>query len=415
MPTPNKALVLGGGGSRGSYEVGVWRALAEHGWRPDIITGTSVGALNGAMAAQGRMDEAAALWLELTTDMVMNLDSDPERVNIGEQLHALTRDFLGKRGADTSPLRELLERYIDEDTVRASPIQFGLVMVSLAGMRPRTVYVDEIPRGRLIDYLLASAACYPAMQGQLIDGALYIDGGYHDNIPVELAVTRGALDVIAVDLHAPGIHRRVWDSGVIVRYITPEWELGGILNFNPETARRNMRLGYLDGKKFYGEYAGVLYAFDDSRLWDELAVINSRVLELEEQLTPRVALPGGIDVSERSAALLRWHLLRHVRRYYRRHNLPKKRMALTLPEMAGRLWGLDAERVYTLAEFNAELLRAVNDYEREGKPLDPRSICADLLHELTYPGENSAAKLYTAGLVRSTELLSAIYIRTIEN
>ena len=49
--TPVKALVLAGGGARGSYQVGVWRALTELGWRPQIITGTSVGSLNGAMFA----------------------------------------------------------------------------------------------------------------------------------------------------------------------------------------------------------------------------------------------------------------------------------------------------------------------------------------------------------------------------
>ena len=49
--TPVKALVLAGGGARGSYQVGVWRALIELGWRPQIITGTSVGSLNGAMFA----------------------------------------------------------------------------------------------------------------------------------------------------------------------------------------------------------------------------------------------------------------------------------------------------------------------------------------------------------------------------
>ena len=48
---PCWALVLAGGGARGSYQVGVWRALTELGWRPGIITGTSVGSLNGALFA----------------------------------------------------------------------------------------------------------------------------------------------------------------------------------------------------------------------------------------------------------------------------------------------------------------------------------------------------------------------------
>ena len=60
-----RGLVLAGGGAKGSYQVGVWRALQELHWVPDIITGASVGTLNGCMFAMGKAEEAEALWRSL--------------------------------------------------------------------------------------------------------------------------------------------------------------------------------------------------------------------------------------------------------------------------------------------------------------------------------------------------------------
>ena len=58
-------LVLAGGGAKGSYQVGAYQALLELGLRPDIITGASVGSLNGAMFTMGKLDEAVELWTSM--------------------------------------------------------------------------------------------------------------------------------------------------------------------------------------------------------------------------------------------------------------------------------------------------------------------------------------------------------------
>ena len=67
------ALVLGGGGSRGAYEAGVWQALTELGIEIDIVTGCSVGAINAAMVVQGNVDLTAQLWREIETRMVFDV------------------------------------------------------------------------------------------------------------------------------------------------------------------------------------------------------------------------------------------------------------------------------------------------------------------------------------------------------
>ena len=91
------------------------------------------------------------------------------------------------------------------------------------------------------DYLLASAACFPAMRAKQIDGVQFLDGGYRDNMPTALAQKMGAEELVCVDLEGVGItlpNR----TGLPTTMIRSYWELGDILHFDPDTARRNMEL-----------------------------------------------------------------------------------------------------------------------------------------------------------------------------
>ena len=200
---PVRALVLAGGGARGSYQVGVWRALTELGWRPGIITGTSVGSLNGAMFALDLYETARDMWLTIRSQDVMEL---PEQNADLSELHAFLRDVVRQGGMDVSPLEEIVERVLDEDALRASPIRLGLVTVEQRGLKARELALDDIPHGKVKDYLLASAACFPALRAHIIDGVSYLDGGYRDNMPTALAQKMGADELVCVDLELSLIH-----------------------------------------------------------------------------------------------------------------------------------------------------------------------------------------------------------------
>ena len=238
--TPVKALVLAGGGARGSYQVGVWRALTELGWRPQIITGTSVGSLNGAMFALDLYETARDMWMSIRSQDVMEL---PEENADLSELHAFLREVVRDGGMDVTPLEEIVERVLDEDALRASPIRFGLVTVEKRGLKPRELTLEDIPAGKVKDYLLASAACFPALRAKQIDGVQFLDGGYRDNMPTALAQKMGAEELVCVDLEGVGItlpNR----TGLPTTMIRSYWELGDILHFDPDTARRNIELGY---------------------------------------------------------------------------------------------------------------------------------------------------------------------------
>ena len=253
-----KALVLAGGGARGSYQVGVWRALTELGWRPQIITGTSVGSLNGAMFALDLYETARDMWMSIRSQDVMEL---PEENADLSELHAFLREVVRDGGMDVTPLEEIVERVLDEDALRASPIRFGLVTVEKRGLKPRELTLEDIPAGQVRDYLMASAACFPALRARQIDGVKFLDGGYSDNMPTGLAKTMGAEELVCVDLEGVGITRPNL-TGLPTTMIRSYWELGDILHFDPDTAKRNMELGYYDTLRAFGRIRGCAYAVD---------------------------------------------------------------------------------------------------------------------------------------------------------
>lgn len=239
------ALVLGGGGARGAYEIGVWQALRETDTKIDIITGTSVGAINGALVAQDAFDLSVAMWKQLQTDLILCDEH--------------------KNG--TGPLKSLLKQYIDETAIRNSKADFGLATLELPSFTLRYFFKEDIPNGKLIDYLLASSALFPAFKIQNIDKIKYVDGGYFDNLPVEMALTKGATHVVAVDLETAGIVRKEPLKKVEnLLLIRCKWDLGNILEFDCDNTERIMRLGYLDTLKAFNFYDGSFYCFSKGEI-----------------------------------------------------------------------------------------------------------------------------------------------------
>ena len=255
---PCRALVLAGGGARGSYQVGVWRALMELDWHPQIITGTSVGSLNGAMFVLDQYETARDMWLAIRSKDVMEL---PEEDADLSALHQFLRSVVKAGGMDVTPLEEIVERVLDEDALRAAPIRFGIVTVEQRGLRPRELTLEDIPAGQVRDYLMASAACFPALRARQIDGVKFLDGGYSDNMPTGLAKNMGAEELVCVDLEGVGITRPNL-TGLPTTMIRSYWELGDILHFDPDTAKRNIELGYYDTLRAFGRIRGCAYAVD---------------------------------------------------------------------------------------------------------------------------------------------------------
>lgn len=253
-----RALVLAGGGAKGSYQVGVWKALAELGWKPDIITGTSVGCLNGALFVLDGYEVARDMWLTIRTKDVVRLPGE----NRPGPLAAFLQEVIRGGGLNVEPLEAIVDTLLDEDAMRRAPIRYGLVTVQQLPLKALELTLEEIPHGMLAEYMLASAACFPAFRPREIEGRSFIDGGYRDNMPCGLARRMGAEEALCVNVDGVGFTRPA-PEGLAVRTIESHWDLGSILNFDPPTAARNMELGYWDTLRAFGRVRGCAYAVDN--------------------------------------------------------------------------------------------------------------------------------------------------------
>ena len=291
-----RGLVLAGGGARGSYQIGVWRALEELGWRAGIVTGTSVGCLNGALYVLGQYEMARDMWLSIRSGDVMTLPAPGSGLGgLGEAV----RQFVAEGGLDVSPLEQIVSLVLDEKELRASPIRFGLVTVEKKGLKPRELSLEEIPQGKLRDYLLASSACFPALRPRTIDGVEYLDGGYADNMPAGLAARLGAEELVCVDLEGLGITKPN-RTGLPTTLIRSHWELGDILRFDPAVARRNMAIGYFDTMRAFGRLRGDAYPIALEGSAQAAAEFRGRLDPLEEWIKvrwPAAHLPATLTLA----------------------------------------------------------------------------------------------------------------------
>ncbi|KAF1295231.1 hypothetical protein BAU15_05640 [Enterococcus sp. JM4C] len=263
----NTALVLGGGGAHGSYQIGVWQALKELGISFNIVTGTSVGALNGAFVLQGDSEVAKEMWESLSTDAVMSF---PAAANTNQtlrelllQIASLTTTAIRNRGVSTQPLRQLLESHIQLDKIEESPLRLFIVTTEMSGLKETVVEINTAKSDQLVDWLLASASFFPAMQAIEIEGLSYMDGGYRNNLSIDVALREGATECIAVDVKGPGITKRMRLSEETVSILLHSpWELGTFLVFDAVRSRQNLQLGYLETQKKFGQLKGYWYTFD---------------------------------------------------------------------------------------------------------------------------------------------------------
>ncbi len=244
-------LVLAGGGTRGAYQLGVWKALIEREVPISAVVGVSIGAINGAFICQGDYETAHRAWHEISVKDLVELPEPlpvPDNVFDHRNLPTLTRLVIQERGLDTSPLRRQMDRYLDEARLRQSPVDLGVLTYSLTDFRPVSVFRADVPPGRLFDFILASASL-PLFRAVKIDGKRFVDGGVYNNRPTEMLLTRGFTRIIEVEVGGIGLVRTYDPGDVQVISIKPEKPIGGILDIRHEMIDANIRQGYRDASQ----------------------------------------------------------------------------------------------------------------------------------------------------------------------
>jgi len=194
------AFALGGGGARGALQVGALRALLETGIEPDLLVGTSIGAVNATYLAvhgftargldslEGAWCEAATanllptnyLWLTIRTLLHRNETEIEDRI----------RDFCVNRGVESNLRFEQIEG-------------LRLILVAADLRTGRAVLYGTEPSQSVLEGVLASTALPPWVGPLAQDSRLLVDGGAVSNVPIEPALSQGASEIVALDLTDP--------------------------------------------------------------------------------------------------------------------------------------------------------------------------------------------------------------------
>ena len=359
-------LVLEGGGAKGAYQVGAWKALRETGVKIRGVVGSSVGSLNGVMMVMDDFEGAWDIWSHMDVSRITTM-ADEELTKAQEKENRKKikrwrrqiRHFFGVRGMDITPLKQLIRERLDEDAVRRSDKDFGLVTVSLSDRKAMRVFKEDIPEGQLGDYLLAS--CYlPVFKTERLHGKLYLDGGLFDNLPAGMLLDRGYTDLIIIRILGIGMgflkKNKLNDINAVI--IEPHENLGGILDFSAQRARYNLRLGYYDTLRVLRGLSGRRYYIDNP--YDDTHVLK-QFLSLVEHGADRIAELFNLHRFQVERALFEQLLPRLARLLGLGGEWTYSDLWVAACEHVAKTAGIERFTIYTMDDF----FRRVKDWVNE--------------------------------------------------
>lgn len=267
--TKEYGLVLEGGGAKGAYQIGAWKALKEANIHIKGIAGTSVGALNGALICMGDLEKAESLWENISYSQIMSVD-DKIMEDIFKQ-KKISRDalkdmvdYISDGGVDITPLKELIAECVDEEKIQNSPMDLYIHTFSVDEMRELNVDLKEIEPELIKDFLLASSYIFPIFKNEKLHGKTYIDGGAINNVPVDTLIEKEYKDIIIVRIFGIGREKKVKiPEDTTIYTIAPTVSLGSILDFNPKRSKMHLKRGYFDTMRVLYGLAGKIYYIDE--------------------------------------------------------------------------------------------------------------------------------------------------------
>jgi NTE family protein len=198
--SPCRALVLPGGGGRGAYQIGVARALFEKGITFDYAFGTSIGAINATLLAQGSLERLIELW---SAARLMDLFHLPLPAQLAGMVFGTKLGIL-----DPTPMEKRIRQEVDFEKLKASSMKVGFFTTDLCSLKTRMITIDDIEsKDELIEVLMASSAIPMVFPPRPLDGeGMWIDGGLVRNTPMEASIDLGAEEIYVVLLHPESIN-----------------------------------------------------------------------------------------------------------------------------------------------------------------------------------------------------------------
>jgi hypothetical protein len=289
-----RALVLGGGGAKGCYQVGAWQAFDELDIEFDGTAGTSIGAIIGSLYTEGRLHHVTDFVLGMEPEHIAcELPQMPSTLKDAMQQGKTIFNFLLKyyeTRMDIRPLKERFDAMFDYEEFHNSPVRYACMTFNDTKKEPRPFFKDEMTEENAQDIIMASAACYPAFPKVRIGDDEYIDGGYADNVPLELGKElmesqeedkEHPVRYTIIDLRPPQSEKLEGVEEDMV-YIRPLLYPGKSLDFSTGHARRLYAQGYLETRKYLETAPGYLYTFrnEDRELIDAVQNYLQSCLDL---------------------------------------------------------------------------------------------------------------------------------------
>ncbi|MBN2280271.1 MAG: patatin-like phospholipase family protein [Candidatus Marinimicrobia bacterium] len=350
MLNSGHCLVLSGGGAKGVYHIGVWRALQELGVKVDAFIGNSIGAIVAGFLAQGKFKRMEEIGSHMGIDFILNIPE--EFIENGEvkinpaKLTGFTKFYktiIDKKGLDTSPLRQLLKNNLDEEKIRKRGKDLGIVTFNISDMKPKKLFIEDMERGEVINYLLASSA-FPGFERTEINGKKYIDGGVYDNIPFSMARQRGYKKIIVSDISGLGMRRKMDITGTQTIYIKNSINMGGVLDFDKQFLQDYTYLGYLDTLKTFEVLVGYNYFIspDEELETDFMNLICKDVQSVRNYAKTFLDVDAGTFSTS-------------IKNIFPEYSRFEKNWLVVLVDCAAKILSVDRLRKYTYRELLVEI------------------------------------------------------------
>ena len=407
-------LVLSGGGSKGAYEIGVYKALRKMHMKIDIVTGTSIGAINGIFIVQKSLRKALKFWRHISFSAIYREEdfSPLEDDKLKTVYKQYLKTFINEGGMDVVKMEKIFDKYFKPYKFFTSNIDYGLVTFNFTKKKPLFVTKDKLTPQNTKAYVLASASCFPAFKPYVIDKDLYIDGGYYDNIPINLAIDRGATKIIAVDLRAVGFKKNIKDKSVEVTYIAPRNKIASFLIFDKNKAREAIKFGYNDAMKTFGKLDGDKFTFKKNSLIKNYNKYNNK---FEDNLNAIFKKEDNILLKKIFSSSIFKEILNRQTLYNSFNNIVEK---------SGKIFNFEEYTIYGIHSYNKGLLNALSSVSAIDIEIIKNSLKNKKLRDML--DSKKIVKYFYNCIIKkdktmikyiplfSDEFLSALYIYTVK-
>ena len=382
--TKEYGLVLEGGGAKGAYQIGAWKALKEANIRIKGIAGTSVGALNGALICMGDLEKAESLWENISYSQIMSVDDKImedifKQKKISRDALKDMMDYIYYCGVDITPLKELIAECVDEEKIQNSPMDLYIHTFSVDEMRELNVDLKEIEPELIKDFLLASSYIFPIFKSEKLHGKTYIDGGAINNVPVDTLIEKEYKDIIIVRIFGIGREKKVKiPEDTTIYTIAPTVSLGSILDFNPKRSKMHLKRGYFDTMRVLYGLAGKIYYIDEQ---EKECYYLSQLTELSQDIYAYLTDVYKLELQEsREVRNLTEVILPVIAEEMKlSKDWSYKELYLSILEATAKICRIQKYKIYTLQELQDKVREKLLTLEGEELPAFVQIISKDRL------------------------------------